>query len=224
MQSRATVKHRYRSPLREEQARATRRRIVGAAMRLFIEHGFVATSMDTVAVEAGVSRATVFAAFRSKAALLKQAYDIALVGDDEPVALVDRPRSRQVRSEPDPVRYLRGYAGIATGVVGRLAPIYVVIRGAAAADPEARGVWEMIHAERLRGATHVVADLQARAPLARGLSAATARDIVYAYIDPGLFHVLVQERGWSQARFQRWLAGTLVRELLDPGQGTGPGG
>ncbi len=222
MQSGGSVKHRYRSPLREEQARATRRRVVAAALRLFVERGFVATSMDAVAVEAGVSRATVFAAFGSKAALLKQAYDVALVGDDEQVALADRPRSRQVRSEPDPVRYLQGYAAIATGVMERLAPIYVAIGGAAGGDPEARGVWETIHAERLRGATHVVADLQARAPLAHGLTAAAARDILYAYIDPSLLHVLVHERGWSTARFQRWLAGTLVRELLDPGAGHVP--
>jgi AcrR family transcriptional regulator len=214
MESSDGVKRRYRSALREEQARATRRRIIDVALRLFVEHGFVATSMDAVAAGAGVSRATVFGAFGTKATLLKRAYDVALVGDDDPVALVDRPNSRRVRAEPDAARYLRGYTGIACDVMERLAPIYEAIRGAAGADPQARAVWEAIHVERLRGAAHVIADLRDRAPLRAGLSVDAARDVLYACIDPGLFHVLARERGWTRTRFERWLAGVLARELL----------
>lgn len=228
MQHEEPVKRRYRSSLRAEQARATRRRIVEAALRLFIDGGFVGTSMDAIAEAAGVSRATVFGAFGSKAALLKRAYDVALVGDDEPVALPDRPQSQRLRAETDPHRFLAGYAAIATDVVSRLALIYEAIRGAAAADAEAREVWETIHAERLRGATNVVADLRARGPLAPGLEAEAARDIVYAFIDPGLYHVLVHDRDWDRPTFQAWLAGTLQQQLLGHGPedepDPGPGG
>jgi AcrR family transcriptional regulator len=215
MQSEQPVKRRYRSALREEQARATRRRIVAAAQRLFVERGFVATSMDAVAAEAGVSRATVFGAFGTKAALLKRAYDEALVGDDEPVALRDRPRSRELQSEADPRRFLEGYGAIASQVVANLAPIYEAIRGASVVDPEARKVWDAIHAERFRGATNVVAELQQRAPLAPGVDPAAAVDILYAHIDPGFYFVLSHERGWDRERFATWLAEALRRELLD---------
>ena len=72
----------YRSRLREEQARATRRAIVTAAHDLFGEVGWSRTTIDAVAERAGVSRKTVFTAVGGKSALLNLALDWALVGDD----------------------------------------------------------------------------------------------------------------------------------------------
>src|SRR4051794_8561600 len=98
------VKRSYRSPLREANAAATRRTIIGAATRLFVERGYGATSIDAIADAAGVSRATVFTAVGGKPALLKTAYDVALVGDDEPVAMPNRRDAKSVAAEPDPER------------------------------------------------------------------------------------------------------------------------
>src|SRR3712207_6899705 len=50
----------YRSALREEQSRATRRRIIDAGAALFVESGYVPTTIDAIAERAGVSRRTVF--------------------------------------------------------------------------------------------------------------------------------------------------------------------
>ena len=55
----ASVKRDYRSELRAAQALETRRSIVAAASKLFVEDGYVATTIDAVAVAAGVSRKTV---------------------------------------------------------------------------------------------------------------------------------------------------------------------
>jgi TetR/AcrR family transcriptional regulator, regulator of autoinduction and epiphytic fitness len=209
------VKKRYQSPLRAAQARATRRAIIDAAAGLFAVSGYVATSFDAIAAAAGVGRATVFAYFPTKALLLKAAYDVTLVGDDEPVALPDRPESLAVRAEPDPHRFLVGYAGIASGVGRRVSPIYEAIRGAAAADPEAALVWKEIGAERRRGGTNVVAQTASRTDLRAGVDAERAADVVWALVDPGLYHSLVRERGWPHETFTAWLATTLQRELLD---------
>src|SRR5262252_1922799 len=81
----------YRSPVREEGAQRTRQAIVAAASELFLERGYVATSLADVAAAAGVARPTVFAAFGSKPALLQQVLDEALAGDDEPVPVAQRP-------------------------------------------------------------------------------------------------------------------------------------
>jgi AcrR family transcriptional regulator len=51
---------------RERKKRATRAAIHHAALRLFAEHGFTATTVDRIADEAGVSRATVFSYFPTK--------------------------------------------------------------------------------------------------------------------------------------------------------------
>jgi len=208
------VKRPYRSPLRATQAQQTQRAIVVAATRLFVEKGYGATSMDAIADAAGVSRATVFAVAGTKAALLKRAYDVALVGDDEPVALPDRASSRAIRAEPNPRRYLEGYAGLVAELGGRVAPVYEAVRGAASADPEVRPVWRQILAERRIGAGNVVADAASKGPLRDGLNIEQAADIVWVINDPGLYQLLVNDRGWSAEKYRAWVAAWLQRELL----------
>jgi AcrR family transcriptional regulator len=208
------VKRRYRSPLRQAQAASTRLAILRAAGRLFIEHGYVPTSIDAIADAAGVSRATVFNSVGGKATILKAAYDVALVGDDAPVALPDRPESRAVMARTDPAAFLDGYAGIMTDVHGRLAAIYEAVRGAASADPEAREVWEKVVAERLGGARNVVAGVKARGGLREGIDPAAAADAVWALNDPGLYHLLVNQRGWSTPAFRDWLSAALRWQLM----------
>jgi AcrR family transcriptional regulator len=208
------VKRSYESPRRTAQRRETRRAIVDAAARLFAERGFVATSFDVVAETAGVGRATVFDHFATKAELLKAAYDVTLVGDDEPIALPDRPESLAVRADPDARRFLAGYAAIATGVARRLSPIYEAIRGATHADAEAARVWATISAERRIGGDNVVSAVVARGAFRPGADPGRAADLVFALADPGLYHLLVRERGWSHEVFTEWLSATLQRELI----------
>src|SRR5687768_10475433 len=100
----------YISPLRASGARATRRLVLDAARTLFIEQGYVATTVDQIAERAGVSKPTVFTAVGSKRVLLKELRDIALAGDDEPVPVPQRPWVQEVLGEPDPYRTLRLYA------------------------------------------------------------------------------------------------------------------
>src|SRR4249920_1387505 len=92
----------YRSQLREDQARATRRAVVNAARELFVELGWSRTTIDAVAARAGVSRKTVFTSVGGKAALLKLALDWALVGDDDPVPLAGRHVIAEMEALTDP--------------------------------------------------------------------------------------------------------------------------
>ena len=195
--------------------RQTRRAIIDAAARLFADRGYVATSFDAIAEAAGVGRATVFAHFPTKAGLLKTAYDVTLVDDDEPIPLPQRPESLAVRAERDPRKFLAGYAAIITGVASRISPIYEAIRGAAHADPEAAAVWRKVGDERRIGGGNIVASIIDRGALRPDADPERAADLVYALVDPGLYHLLVRERGWSDEAFTTWLAATLQRELVD---------
>src|ERR1700722_5494283 len=103
------VKRPYNSVLRDEQAQATRRAVVKAAGRLFVERGYGATTIDAIAEEAGVGRKTVFTSIGGKAQALKLAIDWAIVGDDEPVALLDRAVVRAGMADPDPRHILAGF-------------------------------------------------------------------------------------------------------------------
>src|ERR1700753_981537 len=112
MNSQSGRKSSYQSPLRAEQAAATRRLVLDAATRLFIERGCAATSIDLIAERAGVGRSTVFAAAGGKPWLLKTAYDRAVVGDDAPVPLLQRPGARKLFKMSDPAEIVAGHARI----------------------------------------------------------------------------------------------------------------
>jgi AcrR family transcriptional regulator len=213
------VKRAYRSTRRQAQARETRRAVIEAATRLFVARGYGVTTIDAIAAAAGVGRATVFAAVGGKAALLKAAYDVALVGDDEPVAFPDRPASRRVMAEPDAARMLTGYAALLRTVSQRLAPMYEAVRAAPGADRAAQKVWDKVRAERRVGARNVVRLVEDRRALRAGLAPDAAADVVFVLIDPGLYQVLVHERGWRPSAYQAWLGQTLCAQLLGPETG-----
>ena len=209
------VKRAYQSKLRGAHAQSTREAVIAAAGRLFSERGYAATSIEDIAEAAGVSRATVFTSVGGKPILLKTALDVAIVGDDEPVPLPERPRSKAIRAEPDPRKYLALYAEMVTEMDGRMAGIHEAVRGAAGVDPDARALWESHLAQHRQGAANVVADLMRKGGLRKGLDPAAAADIVWL-LGPGTYHMLVHRRGWSPKRFQAWLAETFISQLLSP--------
>lgn len=211
---RSAVKRPYQSPLRRAQAQSTRLTIIEAAARLFVTRGYAGTSMDDIATAAGVGRATVFASVGGKAAILKAAYDIAIVGDDDPIPLPQRPWAIAVRNEPDPLRMIDAYAGMITDVSGRVAPIYEAMHGAAGADTEVKALWDGMRTERRGGAAGFVGFLVARHALRSGVDRKRAGDVVWALIDPGMYQLLVNEMAWTPAQFRKWLADTLADQLL----------
>jgi AcrR family transcriptional regulator len=214
MNTSGEVKRPYQSALRGAQAQSTREVIIAAATRLFVEQGYAATSIEEVAAAAGVSRATVFTSVGGKPTLLKSALDVAIVGDDEPVALPERPRSVAIRAEPDPRRYLTLYAELVTEMGSRLAGIYEAVRGAAGADPDARALWESHLAQRRQGAANVVGDVLGKGQLRQGLDREAAADIVWLLNDPGLYNLLVRRRGWKPDHYSGWLGETMIHQLL----------
>jgi AcrR family transcriptional regulator len=202
-------------PLRTAKAAGTRAAVLGAAHRLFLEQGYAATTAQQIAESAGVSRATVFNSVGGKAALLRACYDVATVGDDEPVPLPQRAGLLAVRAAEDPAMAVALYVKVVTEVAGRLSGIYEVFRAAATNDAEIRASWEQVQAERLGGSHGFVRILSGKGPLRRGLDRKEAGDVVWAYIDASLYHRLVVERGWPPRRFQRWLTRQLTSYLLE---------
>jgi len=72
-----------------------RQAVLEAATARFSERGWAASVRDTAST-AGVSVETVYVHFGSKVDLLNRVMDVAVVGDHDPVALVDR-------ADPEPV-------------------------------------------------------------------------------------------------------------------------
>jgi AcrR family transcriptional regulator len=204
----------YTSQLRADQAIQTRRRIVDAAAELFAERGYAATTIDAVATAAGVSRKTVFDSVGGKAQLMKLAYDFAIVGDDQPVPLNDRPEIADLLAEPDHAKRLAMYAALVVSIDRRISAIWRALEGAAASDPEARRLHTTTIRQRRRGmqeAAQLFADAGA---LRSDIDADVAADLMWLYNDPSLYDKLVRQRGWSVAQFQTWLTEALQVQLL----------
>lgn len=198
---------------RREQTKATRRRIVDAAAALFIAEGYTATKLDRIAERAGVAVQTVYFHFGNKRTVLKEAVDIAAVGDDEPVPMLDRPLYRQFAEERDPERLIVLFVQGATEILGRIAPIMGVVRDAAGADPDMAEQWQTNQEQRavaFRVFSQRLADLDA---LQDGMSVDDATDILLALASIEVY-LLLSARGWSPQRWERWITAMILAALL----------
>jgi AcrR family transcriptional regulator len=208
---------RYVSQVRDDQARRTRRAVVTAARELFLTQGYAPTTIDAIAAAAQVSRRTVFNAAGSKVALLKLALDWAIVGDDEPVSLEQRPAVQVIQAERDPRRALELWAEMIVEIAGRVALIGQVLYAAADSDPEAAQLLADEGRGRMYGATAFISHLASLDGLAAGVSEPRAAELCWALMDGHLYHLLVTEQSWTPAAFARWLADSLGATLLKPG-------
>jgi AcrR family transcriptional regulator len=204
----------YRSAVREESARRTRHAVVTAAAELFTTRGYAATSLADVARAAGVARPTVFAAFGSKPALLARVLDEAISGDDEPVAVRDRPWFQPVWAATEPAAVLDAYAGVCVLIARRAAPVFEAVRRAADAAPEVAELWQRVLDNRVAGARMVLDHVVTVGDLRPGLDLGRAVDALWVLNDPSHHASLVGRRGWSEEEFRAWLSGQMRAALL----------
>ncbi|MEU8117554.1 helix-turn-helix domain-containing protein [Spirillospora sp. NPDC049024] len=209
----ARGRRRYDSPLRDQRARQTRQAIVAAAARLFVDRGYAAASLADIAREAAVARPTAFAAFGSKAALLREVVDQALAGDDEPVPVAERPWFRPVMEGPTPVAVLTAYAEVCRIIGARAAEIFEVARRAADEGPEPAGLWETMQRNRRAGAAMVIDRIEAVDPGRLRLDRERAVDVVWMFNDPSHYRSLVRTRGWSEQEYTAWMADQMHHAL-----------
>ncbi len=208
------TRRRYDSGRRQEQARENRLAVLAAARRMFLEQGYAATTVGAIAAEAGVSVETVYKAFGNKPGLVKAVVDVAIVGDDEPVPMLQRERVRRIQAEPDPRRKLAMYGEHLAESAPRRVPVELLVRAAAASDPGAAGVWEKLEEERLVGMALFARHLEEGGHLRPGVSADEARDVLWTYNSAELYDLLVLRRRWSPPRYGGWVADALTAALL----------
>jgi len=211
-------RRRYESPRRREQAEATRRAILDAAERLFGSHGYAGTSVAEIAEAAGVALKTVYAVFGTKAEVLRALWNLRLRGDENPVAVQDRPWVHEVLEEPDPRRRLALVARNARVVRARTAVLSEIVRQAAPSDPQIAEIWRRFQRELHElGMRRIAETLERDGVLATDVT--TAADVLWTMVHPDTYLLLVRERGWKPDAYEGWLAETLCRELLEPESG-----
>jgi AcrR family transcriptional regulator len=207
-------KRSYRSAVREESASRTRRRIVEAAGELFVERGYAGTTIDEVAKRADVSRRTVFQSVGSKVELLKTAWDWAVVGDDLPIPVVDRPEIARMRAERDPGTLVELWVEQVLRVGARVGPLELVLARAVDVDPEADALQGRIDVERRTGATMFVASLEGIGGLRPDVTVDEGADMAWVLMSPLFVRRLRQDRGWDDDQVRSWLVRLAKASLL----------
>jgi AcrR family transcriptional regulator len=205
-----SVKRRaYRSSIRRGDAPAL---VCQAAYRLFSTKGYLATSIEDIAAEAGVARPTVFTAVGPKPLILRTVVDQALAGDDAPVPIAERSWWREAIEEPDPVRSIELYARNMCRISGRAGLVLRALEMAASIDTEAADVWARFQHQRRVG-LHEFAAALAQKTTALRYDEDTITDTMWM-LAPDAYLRLVHDAGWPVRRFQAWLTDTLQRIFL----------
>ena len=186
-----------------ERGRQTRARIVDSATTLFCEQGYLNTTMAAIAAAADVAVQTLYLAFGSKVAILTAAHDIAVVGDDEQTALLDREWATEVRDELDGPKALRIVMANTLAVVDRTGPVYDVIQSAAA-DAEVSELLTRAKDQRLATMRALAVELATKNGFAPSLSIDEAADILYTVVSNELRRMLVTERHWPKEAWEQW--------------------
>lgn len=214
MKKQAKPNRPYNSARRQAQARETRRHVAEAARRLFTERGYAGATVEAIAQAAGVAVETVYAIFGNKKAILSHLVDVSVVGDEEPIPLLERPGPQAVKKETDQRRQIRLFAGQMRDIMTRVAPLFDIMHAAAKTEPDIAGLLTRLLRERLHGLTDFIAALTANGPLRKGLSPPEAAETVWVITSAEVFSLVTLGRGWSGEQYQTWLANTLIRLLL----------
>ena len=210
------VKGNPKTPItRAERARLTRRRIIHAAAELFVERGYGATMLDQVAERAGVAVQTVYFHFGNKATLLKLALDVAAVGDDEPVPLLERPWLDRVKAEPDPLRMIELWVANSRSIMERVAPILAVIRGTVGADPDLAAQWHVNEQQRRTAHGALAQILADRGVLKTGLTRQDAADLAFLISSVEGYFLATATLGWPPEHWERTTVSILTNTLLE---------
>jgi AcrR family transcriptional regulator len=205
----------YDNRHRAEQALMNQRRVLDAAHRELLDKGYADTTIAGVAEAAGVSVQMIYKTFGSKAALAKRVYNVALVGDEEPVPLAQRPEIQAIIAEPNARKKLEIYAALGRTLIERVGPLtHALLSGAKAGDPELREFAATTARERLIGVSGIVGHLEAVGALRPGLGFERARDVLWTLIGWEVYDLLVHERGWSLDDWEAWVAESSAALLL----------
>ncbi|MEV4536493.1 helix-turn-helix domain-containing protein [Asanoa sp. NPDC049518] len=205
---------RYHAPQRELAAAQTKARIRTAASALFVEQGYVATTVRDIARAAGVGERTVYAAFPSKADLFRHVLGVATVGDEAPVAVPDRPEMREAFAQADPRTAIHQSIDYTVALFERAGDLIMVTVQAADADPDMRNAADAGSRTTRKVWLTLTESLHKAGSLRSGLTAQTAADIFYALASPHTYQLLRRHCGWSRARYQAWLTEAVTQQLL----------
>lgn len=201
----------YVSPTREQQAAATRSRILDAAEHLLAQKGFAGMTVAEVAKRAGVSSQTVYAIFSSKAGIISAAIEDRVLNDDHNVDTI-----KQLLTSDNAMVILRSMARLLCNVYQGNAPTFTAVYGARVVSPQLAELDNELGEIRLQKQEDAVAILMDTGELLPHLDAEAVRDIVWTLTSRDIYRLLVVQRGWTPERYEEQLAAMLAAAIVRP--------
>ena len=211
-----SVKRRsYDSSGRREAARARRQRCLRAAGELFLANGYPHTTVAAIAAQAEVSEDLFFQLFTNKRGVLKAIMDVAIGGDDEEIALLEREGPQALRAATDQREQVRLFAAGIASQLERVRPLNDLMRSAAAVEPEIATLDDDLNLRQRRQAMNMIATwITANGPLRHDIAPETAGSILWTLASPDVHRMLTVHSGWTSQQYQDWLRETLTATLL----------
>lgn len=210
----AVKTRRYDATRRKEAAAATRERVLDTAERLLLRDGYAGTTITAIAAAAQVSAVLIYKRFGGKPGLVAQIQTRGLQGVG-PVPAPERSDAAATGDKPA-AELLKSWATLTTEVSPRTAPITLLVRDAAATDPELAALYEKMTYQRLDRMT-VNAGRLAKHPGTRpDLTVDQIRDVLWTVSSPELYDLLVQQRGWTLSAYGDFVHNVMAGQLLQP--------
>jgi AcrR family transcriptional regulator len=199
---------------RRARSERTRAQIVAGATRQFLASGYVGSTIEDVAEEAGVSAQTIYYVFGTKPKLLAAVLDASIAGDVDEVAVVERPWVEKIRTARDAKFAVAVLVAASVDIIIRTAPIYEVVRRASA-DQDVEALLRDTRRRRRLDQRRLVEMMAEAGHLRRKLDVNTAADVVYGLVNEEMVDLLVNDCGWTATRLREWLTRVLYAELVE---------
>jgi AcrR family transcriptional regulator len=211
----ATVKRHARSELtRRDRARATRLRITKAAYALFCERGYAGTTMSDIAHAAEVAVQTVYFTFHTKSELLSRAYDLAVLGEGDPLPPDKTAWYLKMTGEPDVTAAIRHAVEGIGEIMKRASPLDSIVRASAGSDPDTAAVRDFHERWRAQGYRAIIEILATKSALRADVSPERATDLLLLYLGMDVYRVLVLDFGWTHQDWIDWAVATVDEQLF----------
>lgn len=205
--------------LREAQTALTEERIVTAATALFLADGYVATTLEAVARQAGVGARTVYVRFGTKAALFKRVVDVAIVGDTAPVDVLGRDWMQLALTAPTAAERIAASAAVGRQIMERTGPLFLVAQQAAAVEPTIAGYWQQGREQSRRVHAVFWTRMAQDGLLDPGIDVTWLIDTTSILAAAETYLLITRMMGWDLDAYQAWAAATFTR-LMTPPAGT----
>ena len=210
-----STKRKYDSTRRQAQAGETRRQILEAAHKLFIEHGYAGATIEAIAKEAGVALKTVYAVFKNKWKILVTLLNnSSSTSGEENIPVLERAGPKAVAQERDQRRQLQMFAQVIADNMEGAAYISEIMQVAAKTEADVDKMVQNLNMQRWQHMAFAVQQIVINGPLQEEMDAAHATDIVWTLTSPEVFLLLTRDRGWEKEKYVEWLADTLIRAFL----------